>query len=414
MQNLSCELERLFLSKQCEIEHWLREKWLIQKAPFYGSVDLRNSGYKIAPVDMNLFPGGFNNIHGDFIPLAVQSVSSLIEKYCPHASKILLIPENHTRNIPYLRNVYTLKFILEEAGIEVMIGSLSDEILAPTNMHINDTTYMVYHPIQRISNRIVINNQKGELFDPCLILSNNDFSSGKPLILENLEQTLLPPIHAGWYVRRKTDFFKMYDVVIDEFAKLLDIDGWYLNPFFDSANSLDFAQSIGLDDLANKVDKMLINIQDKYNTYGISDSPYVIVKANSGTYGMGIMSISSSDEILNINRKSRNKMAVIKDGQSVTDVIIQEGVYTIDKINDEIAEPVIYMMNTSVIGGFYRANPKKNRRENLNSSGAHFVPMSLLTKSCSVAKNKVVGKCYIHNVIARLSLLASSMELEIK
>jgi glutamate--cysteine ligase len=46
-------------------------------------------------------------------------------------------------------------------------------------------------------------------FDPCTILLNNDLSAGVPGILEDLhEQYLLPPLHAGWSVRRKSNHFR--------------------------------------------------------------------------------------------------------------------------------------------------------------------------------------------------------------
>ena len=53
------ELENFIIHRSCDIEQWFRSQWLENQAPFYGSVDLRNSGFKLAPVDMNLFPGGF-------------------------------------------------------------------------------------------------------------------------------------------------------------------------------------------------------------------------------------------------------------------------------------------------------------------------------------------------------------------
>ena len=60
-------LERRFLDSMPTIEHWLRTQWLEHASPFYASVDLRNSGFKLAPVDTNLFPGGFNNLNPDFL-----------------------------------------------------------------------------------------------------------------------------------------------------------------------------------------------------------------------------------------------------------------------------------------------------------------------------------------------------------
>ena len=98
LSGLPLGLERQLLDKSIAIEHWLRSQWLEHAPPFYGSVDLRNSGFKLAPVDTNLFPGGFNNLNPDFHALCVQAAMTAVEKICPDARDALLIPENHTRN----------------------------------------------------------------------------------------------------------------------------------------------------------------------------------------------------------------------------------------------------------------------------------------------------------------------------
>jgi hypothetical protein len=73
--------------------------------------------------------------------------------------------------------------------------------------------------------------------------------------------------------------------------------------------------------------------------------------------------------VTNLNRKQRNKMAVVKEGQQVTEVIIQEGVPTYERINDAVAEPVVYMIDRYVVGGFYRVNAERGIDENLNAPG---------------------------------------------
>src|ERR1700730_14342571 len=98
------QLEKHILNKQIVIELWIREQLRLPPPPFYASVDLRNSGFKVAPVDTNLFPAGFNNLNPDFMPLCIQAVQATIEQICPDVSRILLIPESHTRNIFYLEN----------------------------------------------------------------------------------------------------------------------------------------------------------------------------------------------------------------------------------------------------------------------------------------------------------------------
>lgn len=50
------DLERELIKAAPAIEHWLRSQWQEHAAPFYASVDLRNSGFKLAPVDTNSIP----------------------------------------------------------------------------------------------------------------------------------------------------------------------------------------------------------------------------------------------------------------------------------------------------------------------------------------------------------------------
>ena len=91
---------------------------------------------------------------------------------------------------------------------------------------------------------------------------------------------------------------------------------------------------------------------------------------------MGIMTVRDPKELADLNRRSRNKMSVIKDGQEVSEVILQEGVPTYERVNDAVAEPVVYMIDRYVVGGFYRVNAERGIDENLNSPGASFVPLA--------------------------------------
>lgn len=405
------ELEKTILEAMPKIEHWFRGAWVEHAVPFYASVDLRNSGFKLAPVDTNLFPGGFNNLNPHAKPLCVQAVMSAVEKICPHAQRFLLIPENHTRNMHYLENVATLQSILTQAGLTVRLGSLIPEVQSLTNIALPSGEGLKLEPLVRKGNRLML-----EGFDPCAILLNNDLSAGIPDILKNVEQTLLPPLNAGWAVRRKSHHFNAYNDIAAEFASLIDIDPWMINPYFATCGQINFHERRGEECLAAYVDDMLKDISKKYQEYGITDDPFVIVKADAGTYGMGIMTVKSVDDILNLNRKQRNKMSVIKEGQHVTEVIVQEGVYTFENINDAVAEPVVYMVDHFVVGGFYRVHQLRGKDENLNAPGMHFEPLAFAT-SCTqpdrAAKpDAPTNRFYAYGVVARLALLASAVELE--
>jgi glutamate--cysteine ligase len=82
------EIERCVLDAMPEIERWLRGQWQEHTPPFYGSVDLRNAGFKLAPVDMNLFPGGFNNLDATFLPLCVQAAVTADRPHLPRRQEV--------------------------------------------------------------------------------------------------------------------------------------------------------------------------------------------------------------------------------------------------------------------------------------------------------------------------------------
>ncbi|MGQ2965594.1 glutamate--cysteine ligase, partial [Methylophilus sp.] len=167
-------LEKRMLEAMPDIEHWFRGQWQEVAAPFYASVDLRNAGFKLAPVDTNLFPGGFNNLNPEFLSLAVQAAQVAVEKICPDARRLLLIPENHTRNTYYLRNVVELCHILKAAGMEVRVGSLSPEITEVARLETHDGLPLILEPLVREKNRLKLQAVTFEgvdypAFDSCAI-----------------------------------------------------------------------------------------------------------------------------------------------------------------------------------------------------------------------------------------------------
>ncbi len=435
------DFEQILLQNQTRIEAWFRQKWKQHRPPFYGSVDIRNAGYKMASIDMNLFPGGFNNLNPNFIPLASIAAQDAVDRACDNARSVLLVPENHTRNTFYLQNVYALAGILRNAGFEVRIGSLNPEITEAVELETALGNRLTIEPLLRTRGRVHL----ADGFSPCFVLLNNDLSAGVPEILQDISQTVLPPLHGGWTTRRKTEHFAAYNRIAAEFAELLGIDEWQINPYFEKIGGLNFQEREGEDALAAAVERVLAKIQAKYDEKGITDQPFVIVKADAGTYGMGVMSVKSADEVRGLNRKNRNKMAKVKEGLEVSEVIVQEGIYTYETLNGAVCEPVVYMMDRFVIGGFFRVHEGRGADENLNASGMVFVPLnhSIPTTGCANENEAQDGdesgdckrvfaqwdelgiprpnpqdpdstgnRLYVYGVMARLSLLAAALELE--
>ena len=400
------ELEQRILDSMPAIERWFRLEWMEHTPPFYTSVDVRNSGFKLAPVDTNLFPSGWNNLTPEMLPLAVQAAMAAIEKICPEARNLLVVPENHTHNTFYLSNLLQLKRIFHQAGLNVRFGSLNPEIKEPTSFNVPNGEVISIEPLIRSDTRLGLKD-----FDPCTILLNNDLSAGIPGMLEDLhEQFLLPPLHAAWSVRRKSRHFQAYEEVAKRFGKLLGMDPWLINPLYAKCGEVDFAAGVGMDSLSSNVDALLTKIRRKYKEYGINDKPFVIVKADNGNCGMGIMTVRDVKDLDLQNIKAQ-------EGLTLTEVIVQEGVLTNERVNDAVAEPVVYMMDRFVVGGFYRVHAERAVDESLNAPGASFVPLAFADSSRLPQPGRKPGssspnRFYMYGVIARLAMLAASYELE--
>jgi glutamate--cysteine ligase len=403
-------IESQLLESKPVIEDWFQTRWQETPPPFYASVDLRNAGFKIAPVDTNLFPAGFNNLNPAFLPLCSQAVHSRIEQLKYGIRRILLVPESHTRNLSYLENVAVLKAIIENAGFEVRLGSLIPDLKTPLDIALPSGRSVKLEPLVRQQDRVGVAD-----FDPDLAILNNDLSSGIPAILEGLAQPLVPPLAMGWSTRRKSLHFTHYQRVAAEFSAHLGIDPWRIDPLFRDCGEIDFMKRSGEECLVHNVEVLLAAIQRKYDAYGITSKPLVFVKADAGTYGMGVMTAYSAEEVKELNRKQRTQMATTKEGQKVTRVIIQEGVYTHETWDEAVAEPVVYLIGPCVVGGFYRVHMDKAADENLNAPGMRFEPLSFAELPTFSGREEslstVPDRFYAYGVIARLGLLAAAREI---
>jgi glutamate--cysteine ligase len=403
-------LEKLFLNHQVAIESWFRSQWLKTEPPFYSSVDLRNSGAKLAPVDTNLFPAGFNNLNPDFMPLCIQAVQATIAEICPNVTRLLLIPESHSRNVFYHESLATLYEILTKAGFELRIGSLDAEITAPKTLELPSKREITIEPLERQKDKVGVKD-----FYPCCVILNNDLTAGIPDILKDLNQTIMPSMQLGWSNRLKSNHFEYYQRACNEFGILLDCDPWLFNPLFDKCPEVNFMKQEGQECLYTRAQHLLHQIKYKYEEYNIPEDPFLVIKADAGTYGMAVMMIKDPEEIMKLNRKQRTRMSTVKSGQPVTKAIIQEGVYSFETLGEEhsVAEPVVYMIGRHVIGGFYRVHKNRGPDENLNAPGMNFQPLAFAQSCQTPCKNNETpaNRFYAYGVVARLALLAAGREI---
>ena len=408
------ELEQRILESMPAIERWFRLEWMEHTPAFYASADIRNAGFKLAPVASSLFPAGFSNLTPEMLPLAVQAAMAAIEKICPEARNLLLIPERESRSPFYLFSIRTLMQIFHQAGLNVRLGTLDETVKAPLKLALPDGDELQIEPVLRQRGRIGLKD-----FDPCTILLNAGLHDGIPDKMQSLhEQYLLPPLHAGWTVRRKSRHFQSYEEVSKRFAKLLGMDPWLIQPFFANAGPLDLASGEGVEPVRTHVEAVLAKTRRKYKEYGIGEKPFVLVKAGDGTHAVGWISLRDPKDLDEaFSRLGAEAAAAGRPAPKAAEIIVQEGVPTYERINDAVAEPVVYMIDRYVVGGFYRVHAERGVDENLNAPGSSFVPLAFdhshqLPRPGEKPGASAPNRFYMYGVVGRLAMLAASYELE--
>ncbi|MBI2638080.1 glutamate--cysteine ligase [Candidatus Peregrinibacteria bacterium] len=404
-----------FKTHQSKIDDWFLEyEQRVCGEPVYASVDLRNAGYKIAPVDTNIFPAGFNNLCPSYCREAGKLFKNFIEKNYPTARRIAILAEEHTRNLFYFENLEKLSSIIQDAGFETACASLSQDLPQDENHFETAEKNSITIYKARVTGYLL----KIKPWTPDLILVNNDFSSGIPAAIKKIVQPMVPTPLIGWHTRKKSHHFTCYQKLAKDFSKLIDIDTWLITACFRCMGEIDFTDPKSMTQLATKVDILLSEIRPKYKEYKIKSAPYVFVKNDAGTYGMAVMTTASGDDLLHLNKKDRTRMKMGKGKKVVSEVIIQEGIPTMDRFKEMVAEPVIYLVDNKVCGGFFRLNEEGDDRGNLNQPGMKF------TKLCFHEmlgySNEYKGQCdleclaMIYKNIARIASLASGFEIKMQ
>lgn len=398
-------LSSILIEKKQQVEAFFKEKYE-KKIPFiYNSVDIRFSGYKISPVDTNVFPGGFGLLNSFEIENAKNVFKTYIKTYYPQFLKennLLIIPENHTRNKHYLDNLVNLKNIFEKAGFNVRLGGLKIK-QEPQVIESFSKGIIRIEKVIRAGDKLYLpaNNIDKE-FHPNFIVLNNDFPNEVPEIIQNLNIPVMPSSIYGWHKRTKSNHFKNYEKISKNFADIFGFDSWLISAYFDECENVNFKEKTGLEALATKADSLLNKIAKKYEEYSINKKPHIFIKSNNGTYGMGIFVVDDAKQIFSINKDERKNMSFSKEGKQITQVILQEGIETIERIDGKIAEPLMYLIGGNVVACNYRTNSEKSSTENLNSTGMGFAKL----KEISSDNNS----CSINSLIAKLASLSCMYE----
>ncbi len=385
------------IEKRDRIESWFFDKTQDFQFPIYSSFDMRNSSFKIAPVDANLFPAGFNNICEKDKEFSQKAIQEYLKERYPEVDRITLISENHTKNIYYWDNVQTLEAIFSSAIKKVSLAFLKRGSM-PEVLEVENSRGEVFKVESFSRDRLGKNHH--------LIISNNDFSTPYP-DLKNINME--PSYQMGWHRRKKNVFFSFYNKFIREFSSLLDLPKDLLTISCEVFEPFNVSDRNHLKELASKVDEFINARKKEYKDLNFKDSPFVFIKNISGTYGLGVTPVSSGHEVLTWNNRVRTKLKASKEKAKVTGILIQEAIPSIDSIGGSTAEPVIYSVGSEPVGGFLRAHSLKSDKENLNSPGAVYKRLCLSDLKIN-PEGAIVENVY--GWLAKVGLMSLSEEIK--
>jgi glutamate--cysteine ligase len=405
------ELEQRILESMPVIERWFRLEWMEHTPPFYTAVDVRNAGFKLSPVATHLFPSGWHHLTPQMLPLAVQAAMAAIEKICPEARNLLIVPDNQLSEAD-LASLAQLSQVFRMAGLNVRLGSISPELNAPKTVQVPGVGPVTLEPAVRSRHRLGLTD-----FDPCTILLNNDLASGVPGILEELhEQYLLPPLHAGWDTRRMSRHFEVYEELAKRFGKQLGVDHWLLTPVVPTTGAIDLASPVGLEALRAQVDGVLARIRRKFKDYAVNEKPFVVVRSDNGRRQWEPFSVRDPKEIDAAVAQRLPALAASAHGTRV-ELLVNEGLLTQERVSEHPAEPTVYMMDRYVVGGFYRVQTMRQRDDGLMPASAAYEPLAFaggapLPQPGAAPGASEPNRFYMYGVVARLAMLAAAYELE--
>ncbi len=399
--------------RQEAIHAWLEGYERAHELPLYSSMDIRNAGFKAAVVDTNLFPAGFNNLCEHGLADCVTHMRQAILKRAPTGKDILIIAEEHTRNTWYLENVRILQQIIERAGFNVKVATfLTIQPSFCENMNYVELETATGHPVKIYCFRKILNQYKAGLEHFDLIIMNNDLTTGIPAPLKESNIPIYPSISAGWHARLKSRHFQHTRELIEEFATILEVDPWLFSALYAVAEDININLPQDRQRLCETARDLFQRIEQKYAEHHITEKPYIVIKSDSGTYGMGVMSIEDPNEILSLNRKNRNKLYKGKSARVIDRYLLQEGIPTIYHIDEEVSEVCLYQVENNLIGGFYRSHAGKSQRDNLNARGMVFKKMCPhLSKYGDCGTHHDVNIFDVYRLLGRVAGIAAHREI---
>lgn len=364
--------------------------------PLTGSVDVRHfqndSEYsksstssnrpssRLAVVDTNRFPAGFN--HVDIADYDKAADALRRNARINGASGITVIHEAHTRMLAYYDSVHALVKILEHCWPEKKV-----ERVSISNFEKHESARRKNDECGRVGNYFLLN---ADLSTGMKSEDTNAVSS--PYGIDKTDvgdsPTLVKCVSStdrfmGWDIRSKAIHFAFLSPIIEHVSSMLNLEEGSLEASFAVSLECCVEKPDHREQLAVQIDELLRftakrftrDDHDASDSGTISSRRNIFVKNDSGTYGLGVYPFSSGDELRKANSTVLDKLSYARHGQRARRYVLQEGIPTSLRDSEGRSMEVVLMcLAGRCYSYFVRVGAVKNSDiKSLNAPGSFFV-----------------------------------------
>ncbi len=397
--------------KQNEIDSWLNKHDANKNLPLYSSVNIRDGGFKVASMETNLFLAGFHTLCEHGIEEAVKHIKDAIQIRFPGCTRILVITEEQTRNKWYLENIRVLGNILAQAGYDVTLATFLYTIQTPTEETVNFTEFKTAtnQNVRIHSLQFLLNQIKKEKIQFDLIVVNNDLIGGTTPVFSEIHVPTYPSLKSNWHSRLKSDHFKHTRGFIHEFAQLIGCDPWRFSCYTDVVDNVNLVRDSDRSRMMDAASDLLRKIQTKYLEHKIQAKPFIHIRSDSGTSGIGVVSIGEPTEVSKLNRRGVTQFFKRRDTLVSDRYLLLEGIPNLLTSQRDVSEAIIYQISNNFVGGFYRSHGTEQNLATMENHVQQICPLKENNPACGVNYDNNI--LYLYRILSRIAGIAAEKEI---
>ncbi len=378
----------LIKKKNKDIEAWFNQHSKRVVHPFFSEISIKNGEFKLQLSHTQLFPMGLNNLCKKDLQFAKKLIKKYFKCYYsdgPRIKNILVLATVGHSNPFYYESIHDLYNLFKKSRFGVQIGTL-ETIEKPVRIKTPSKKRLEILPLSIDKKRI-----KVEKFDPDFIYLSFPFTHDLTSKLSDIEQPINPPLKTLHHSERKNSFLMTSNKLMTEFAQILNTDPWIFKTEFQTESQVNFEEKSGIEKVLRGADVLFGILDPQYRAHHVETPPSIRILNNLNIHGMGIISATSSKELVELLQSRRSKRLNGKTGSMLNDVLIQEEIPTSGEI-------VVYLIGNEVVGGYNKTYETPLSRKTL------FNPICL--------SGKPDAKSTLYSYAARIGNLALTYEVD--